>query len=300
MKKMCFSLILCLSFIIVFTGIVNAASAEENDSYTFGQVENELVDYLNLLGENSVVGSKEYTDFIFNQYFNDTDKNLVERTDYLAITAYMSEYVYQYSLQEDSYDPQISVFNLDDIKNLTIRELKEKIAEEEAAAEKLAEFYKDMHSEVLPSNTYNVSAAKSYAAKWYNGRNPAFPAYSNDCANFVSQILFAGGMPMNSKWYAEFSYSSPSWRLVEDLYSYWLSRGKAGISSNKKSAIISSSKVGDVVQLKKDGATRFSHAMFVYEKSNGTIYLSGHTTNYLKRNINDVPSIWGSFRIIKM
>lgn len=42
---------------------------------------------------------------------------------------------------------------------------------------------------------YNPSKAKSYAEKWWNSTNSAYGRNSNgDCANFVSQCLYAGGI----------------------------------------------------------------------------------------------------------
>ncbi|MCY0869028.1 MAG: amidase domain-containing protein [Firmicutes bacterium] len=35
-----------------------------------------------------------------------------------------------------------------------------------------------------------------YAQRWWNSRNPDYPQFENDCANFVSQALFAAGHPM--------------------------------------------------------------------------------------------------------
>jgi len=47
--------------------------------------------------------------------------------------------------------------------------------------------------------TYNPTKAVQYADKWWNKRNPAFLSYGfNDCANFVSQCLIAGGLSLKS------------------------------------------------------------------------------------------------------
>jgi hypothetical protein len=40
---------------------------------------------------------------------------------------------------------------------------------------------------------YDYSAMVQYAANWYNRYNPTFPQYNDDCTNFVSQCLHAGG-----------------------------------------------------------------------------------------------------------
>lgn len=68
--------------------------------------------------------------------------------------------------------------------------------------------------------TYNRTAAVNYAGNWYNGNNPDFTWFgksasgtvsliggNGDCANFVSQCLFAGGLTFketgsaNRQWY---------------------------------------------------------------------------------------------------
>ena len=50
--------------------------------------------------------------------------------------------------------------------------------------------------------SYNVDNAIAYADKWATSRNPEYRQYPGvDCCNFVSQCLYAGGMPKNSAWY---------------------------------------------------------------------------------------------------
>ncbi|MGE6611911.1 hypothetical protein ACQKFG_15430 [Peribacillus sp. NPDC076916] len=53
------------------------------------------------------------------------------------------------------------------------------------------------------------------------------------------------------------------------------------------------------MQFKKKHKTRYSHSIFVYEKSNSTLYLSGHTDNYLKRNFKNMSPDWIKYRVIK-
>ena len=88
---------------------------------------------------------------------------------------------------------------------------------------------------------YDRQAALAYAAKWYAGNNPDFTWFgksaqgqqspvggNGDCANFVSQCLYTGGMPMKwtgsarDKWYYEaiggtYSVKSPSWAGAHEL-----------------------------------------------------------------------------------
>ena len=45
----------------------------------------------------------------------------------------------------------------------------------------------------LTMNGYNYQAMMDYAYNWAYGRNSAYPNYGNDCTNFVSQAMEAGG-----------------------------------------------------------------------------------------------------------
>lgn len=78
---------------------------------------------------------------------------------------------------------------------------------------------------------FSGAAAASYADSYATNRNLYWPAISNDCANFVSQSLYAGGYPMhgvggntadNRNWYMR-SVSgtwtwTQSWSFARYLY----------------------------------------------------------------------------------
>ncbi|MFL0366230.1 amidase domain-containing protein [Pseudobacillus sp. 179-B 2D1 NHS] len=67
---------------------------------------------------------------------------------------------------------------------------------------------------------------------------------------------------------------------VSDFYTFWSKTQPTKASKNKQD-LINYTEPDDVIQFKKDQATRYSHTMFVYSKGDGTLYLSGHTDNYL-------------------
>lgn len=107
--------------------------------------------------------------------------------------------------------------------------------------------------------TYDRKAAVEYARKYSSenqgleigeeffwalltgmGRNPMYPNYPFNCANFASQVAAAGGMPMTDKWHSlreyEMLWESPSgvrqadrykwdvtfeWRVVENQFNYF-------------------------------------------------------------------------------
>lgn len=71
---------------------------------------------------------------------------------------------------------------------------------------------------------YSGTDAIAYADAHALNYNPLVPAgIGGDCANFVSQCLFAGGMEMNSKWYNypyESGAHSTSWYGADSLKNY--------------------------------------------------------------------------------
>ncbi|WP_338754870.1 amidase domain-containing protein [Bacillus sp. FJAT-52991] len=98
------------------------------------------------------------------------------------------------------------------------------------------------------ANGYNKIKARDYAYKWWDGRNPMYDYYAakkgctvkqescwNDCANFVSQALYNGGMKMK---YGPSYTSTTSWNYgvvpayswggAHNFYLHW--KGRAGIA----------------------------------------------------------------------
>ena len=88
-------------------------------------------------------------------------------------------------------------------------------------------------------NNYNVDKVSEYIANYwdydsYNPEYPDFDEWGGDCANFVSQCLYAGGMQMIgtdasnfNNWFCrtsiteEFSKTSSTWRGAAAFASYW-------------------------------------------------------------------------------
>lgn len=309
-----FPVVLLLCFILN----LEQASADEKlrDDYTFGEIENILVEYLKEKGSNLEVGTEEFNNFVMEQMDSDVDRELASREDYHLICAYLAEYLHRLSLEEAPKQNENSVagtalFELsEEVKETTLREMKEEIQQEEAEAEA----YRALNFSTMATGTISLSKARAYAEKYYNKYNPAYPRFSNDCTNFVSQILHAGGRPMKGKttttlvrdtkaWFVmkrpDGSFSrSTSWSTVVDLYAH-LTRTQPAYSSTSKSNIIKNAKSGDVIQFKKKGADRYTHAMWIYQKSSSNLLLSGHTSNYLKRSFNAITG-YSNYRIVKM
>ncbi|WP_257148911.1 amidase domain-containing protein, partial [Bacillus thuringiensis] len=87
----------------------------------------------------------------------------------------------------------------------------------------------------------HIESALAYVQKWWNKRNPDYKIWDpNDCVNYVSQILIAGGFqektppsiafggidPDRNYWYSKKEGTnsftvSRTWINVEDFYTYW-------------------------------------------------------------------------------
>ncbi len=87
------------------------------------------------------------------------------------------------------------------------------------------------HNVYAGTYTYNRPAAVNYALTWCGGRNPNYVSFQEDCTNFVSQSLLAGGWPekgkynyqSSSSWYYDggsyplFTYT---WAGVQNFYNF--------------------------------------------------------------------------------
>ena len=165
-----------------------------------------------------------------------------------------------------------------------------------------------------PTGHYSRQNAIKYAKRWYNGRNPEFKSYATaDCANFVSQCLYAGGIKMNNAWYSRkntnkifvgkgigytsgfptFQVGEP-WRLVRKMTVYF-SKPQYIYSTltlyNKKqvSQFINRITYGDIAFTAKPGQS-FGHAIIInrvdYRKK--TFYYAGHTNSRWDHDIGKV------------
>lgn len=76
---------------------------------------------------------------------------------------------------------------------------------------------------VVYAGYYNRGYAVNYADRWAHDRHPGYRYYyDNDCTNFISQVLRAGGLPMiegnrdqNNIW---------QWWHAQDQFGMWNSR----------------------------------------------------------------------------
>ena len=151
---------------------------------------------------------------------------------------------------------------------------------------------------------YSVKNALNYAKKWWNGCNKNYHYYrTGDCANFVSQCLFAGGLHKmygkgrKSGWhsYKSFKYFlfirytywdiSESWCLVKGLqtwlihemhYTMHLIHSKSDLKKKIKNGSI---KPGAVVFMSTSYNGKLSHVVIVGRVTKNNAYYYAHTSN---------------------
>lgn len=146
--------------------------------------------------------------------------------------------------------------------------------------------------------TIQRQAIVNYATRYWTNYNPQYRADSNDCTNFASQALYAGGWPMvlgfyqsNSVWWYNFSagwpgpYHSYTWGGAHNFYWFTYNSNRRIIAQS-----VSQLQPGDILQADWTGPQghlpdgTVDHTMVVTGKgTNGEVYLTYHTTNRLNR-----------------
>lgn len=141
--------------------------------------------------------------------------------------------------------------------------------------------------EINPSEVryqYNRLEAVKYAERWWNDANPAYKNFENNCTNFISQCLRAGGAPMTgypnrSKgwWYKNHNWSY-SW-AVAHAFRWNLSGATSGLRGEEVSKPEELIK-GDVICYDFDGDGRWQHTTIVVEKdANNMPLVNAQTSN---------------------
>ncbi|SIT03098.1 amidase domain-containing protein [Alicyclobacillus vulcanalis] len=138
------------------------------------------------------------------------------------------------------------------------------------------------------AGVYDRIRAVRYADAWWDGTNPRFPRFSDDCTNFVSQCLFAGGLPMwgesdrTKGWWFQFGSKpnwSYSWSTAQALYLVLTSAFGGQVVSDP-----SELKMGDVIFYDWNGEGIFHHSTLVTDfDAMGEPLVNAHTIDSYHR-----------------
>lgn len=137
---------------------------------------------------------------------------------------------------------------------------------------------------------YDRTSAVAYARRWALDRNPMFYDFTEiggDCANFVSQCIYAGSGIMNFTpvmgWYFRSSYDrTASWTGVEYLHNFLVNNDSVGPYGHT----VSQTEVlpGDIVQLGTSTGP-FYHTPIITAVY-PIILVAAHTDDALDRPLN--------------
>lgn len=131
---------------------------------------------------------------------------------------------------------------------------------------------------------YDRLRATRYADLWWDQFNPRYPKLTDDCTNFISQCLHAGGLPMtkvgdraNGWWVHQKRASSGgwsySWATSNALFKYL--RKQVGA---KLVASAGELKMGDLIFYDWDGSGVYHHSTIVTEFDDaGEPLVNAHT-----------------------
>ncbi|MBY6878780.1 amidase domain-containing protein, partial [Clostridium botulinum] len=138
------------------------------------------------------------------------------------------------------------------------------------------------------SYKYDSRAAILYALKYAYGANPSFPDFiykGTDCANFVSQSIYAGAPVLNKS--KGWNIVGPAWINVNDQWNFLVTNTGAGpvaIDNTRYLDICN----GDVINFWSRSGNKYSHTVIVtFLGEFGEVYFSGHTTARRNYSLDD-------------
>jgi len=196
-------------------------------------------------------------------------------------------------LQEDmnTLDEQIAEFKefKERVKeNKEIREGNKEIPEEKNSNSGIERRYAIGRRSATASYKYDYKAAILYALKYAYGANPSFPDFiykGTDCANFVSQSIYAGAPVLNKS--KGWNIVGPAWINVNDQWNFLVTNTGAGpvaIDNTRYLDICN----GDVINFWSRSGNKYSHTVIVtFLGEMGEVYFSGHTTARRNYSLDD-------------
>jgi hypothetical protein len=136
--------------------------------------------------------------------------------------------------------------------------------------------------------TFNWDAAAAYARKWARSYNPDYTQFTNDCTNFISQCLRAGGWiyvgsefsrTSNTTWYYGYLSQSYTWAGAHNHWAFHASMSRSWVAEQ-----MSWLYVGEPISIDFTGDGHIDHTVLVTTKdASNNLYVSYHTNNNLDR-----------------
>jgi hypothetical protein len=212
--------------------------------------------------------------------------NILNKTTNKDTTSVMYQVHFQYLIKQNKQlymEEEMELRKADFYQGTLINDMEvNQIASSQAEPPTLIE---TSHEDMRQSFQYDRLKAVQYAETWWNSYNPAFKKFEeNDCTNYISQCLNAGGAPMRGYptrghgWWIRGNNWSWSWPIAHALQLY-LSSSKTGLRAREVSRP-DELMLGDVICYDFEGDGRFNHNTIVtgYDYY-GMPLVNAHTTN---------------------
>lgn len=173
---------------------------------------------------------------------------------------------------------------------------------------------------VKASANYSRDKAIEYAKKYYNNYNPNYSDWTSeggDCANFISQCLYAGGKKMKgtpgtesaaqnfANWFSKgnkinIANVSSTWRGADAFRNYWQSNAVG----YKKFSICNEEAYnygyrGDAISLLNSNSRAY-HTLMIVGYSSGDLIYAAHTYNTISGSLNTISQKANGFIIYHM
>ncbi|MET8446538.1 amidase domain-containing protein [Streptomyces sp. NPDC005209] len=151
---------------------------------------------------------------------------------------------------------------------------------------------------LVSASGYNRTKAVAYAVKYGKHRNTHYRAYSsNDCTNFASQVMTAGGWKQagrityrrsdNRYWFygpgAMWNTTSYSWTAAENWYWFAKKSHRTRLMSSVWDAAI-----GDVIQADWNHDGQIDHTMIVTKDTGRDLLVTYHTRNQVNTSLKKI------------
>jgi hypothetical protein len=142
---------------------------------------------------------------------------------------------------------------------------------------------------------FNRHKAVAYARQYALTYNPAYRTFPNDCTNFVSQAMLAGGWTQvdgpreaNNVWWYSGGFlglrvASYTWGGAQNFYNFLSVSGRGTLAQGPADLDL-----GDVVQMRNGGTVH--HTMIVTGKNGNDLLLSYHTSNHLDESLQAIQA----------
>lgn len=330
MKK---TISLILTIAMILSIVPTSAFAAEDDTYfdysdvTLGEIQEIFHEYLECESFQLTPGTEAYYAYIVDQLLNRSDVNLKKHESYDLIHSYMVEYKLAYedyllcndNLTSNNYNADvvtaISETNTCVTYNEDAREVKFDITTEFlsqtigdiASSNQMKQRTAEKSVISATSYSYSGSDAATYAKQYANDYNDAYPSYSADCTNYVSQCLYAGGITMDGSstsvgtyesttdWYCIYIKSvlwirkyavTTSWIRVSDFSSF-MSSIATKTTHTTINSLYEACEIGDIVQLVDKNTGSAYHSIIITGRDSTSAYYSGHSNDRKDVDIED-------------